>query len=415
MSLSSREPKRIRHIELSEKNKVLRLVLIVILLAVGAAALAAGLTSLLNVEPGWQEIESNSKKPNCSNEFVFHYDFTESGAGSTAQYKQIVQLYTEATEKAYEVFSSDVSVDGLYNVQYINGHINEEITVDETLYNALELVQRYNCRYLYLAPVYVEYNRIFTAESEQIAAGFDPAQNVELIPYISEIASMANDPQMIDLELLGENRIKLSVSDEYLEYAREYEIDEFIDFGWMKNAFIADYITDIMCSNGFTRGYIASYDGFTRNMDDRGISYTFNIFNREGNAIDMPAVMHYSQPTSIVFMRNYPMSELDKWHYYVFSSGETASAYIDASDGLYKSAVDNLVSYSSELGCAEIMLQMSPVYIAEMFDEAMISKMSENAVYSVWIEDHTIRYNDEKLNLDLMNDGTNYSKVFAGK
>lgn len=35
----------------------------------------------------------------------------------------------------------------------------------------------------------------------------------------------------------------------------------------MKNAFITDYVADVMIDNGYTLGSLTSYDGFTRNLD----------------------------------------------------------------------------------------------------------------------------------------------------
>lgn len=414
MSLSPRGPKRIQRIELSEKNKAIRIVAIVLLLAVAAVALTAGLTEMLNVKPGWQEIEANSQIPNCSSDFILDYDFSDYGGAANQHYREVVKLYTEATEKTYQIFSTDVASEGLHNVHYVNSHVNEIVTVDDLLYNALQQIQKYSHRSLYLAPVYVEYNRIFTAESEETAASFDPAQNKELVPYIQQAAAFGNDPAMIDVELLGDNKIRLRVSEEYLAFAQEYEIDEFIDFSWMKNAFIADYIADILVSNGYNRGYLASYDGFTRNLDDRGNQYSFNIFDRLENNAVVPGVMHYSGPVSIVFMRNYPMSNLDQWHYRAFSAGNIASVYIDAADGMTKSSVNNLVSYSSEVGCAEIMLQMSPAFLAEELEKSILSDLTEQGICSIWSEERTIIYNDKDLSLELLplKDGAVYAKSY---
>ena len=86
----------------------------------------------------------------------------------------------------------------------------------------------------------------------------------------------------------------------------------------MKNAFIADYLADTLEAEGFTSGYLSSYDGFTRNLDRRRNEYAFNLFDRQGSDVNLPAKMRYTAPLSIVFLRDYPMGEQDKWHYYAF-------------------------------------------------------------------------------------------------
>ena len=123
---------------------------------------------------------------------------------------------------------------------YLNGHVNEIVTVDPALYKALTVLTQYDCRYAYLAPAYAEYDRVFSAESDAEAARYDPAGDPELAEYLAEIAAFAGNPEMVNLEILGDNRVRLTVSTEYLKFTEENEIETVLDFGWMKNAFIAD-------------------------------------------------------------------------------------------------------------------------------------------------------------------------------
>lgn len=406
----------VQKIELSEKNVKLRSILVVVLLAIGAVALMVGLFSLLNTEPGWQEIEASSSNPNCSADFQLSYDFTDAGSSATAQSKQITSLYTQATEDAYRIFSPDVLEEGLYNLGYLNAHVNETVTVEEALYQALELIAGYQNRSVFLAPVYEEYERIFLCESDVDAARYDPAKEPELLDYIQEAAAFADDPQMIRLELLGENQVRLYVDEAYLAFIEEYEIDTLVDFSWMTNAFIADYIADILIDNGYTSGYLASYDGFTRNLDSRGQAYSSNIFDRVGSEAYRPAVMTYDEPMSIVALRNYPMSDRDRWHYYGYEDGSIATILIDPADGLSKSAINDLVCYSGEAGCAEILLQMIPIYVTGEFDAAVLNALTADGVYAVWCEDQKVCYNDPDLTLEIAADsgGLVYTKTYAG-
>ena len=400
---SQRTPyvKPVKRIEISEKNTTLRLVLVVALLAIGAASLGFGLFGLLNTEPGWSAIEVSSREANCSQEFLLNYDFSDYGSSTTAKNKELITLYTEATIEAYQIFNPDVQQEGLNNLHFLNAHPNEIVEVDQTLYRALSLVQQYGNRNVFLAPVYVEYNRIFLYENETDAQIFDPGQNPELVTYIREAAAFANDPDMIDLELLDDFQVRLKVSDAYLDFIQEYEIGALVDFGWMKNAFIADYLADVLVEHGFTSGYLASYDGFTRNLDSRGGTYSMNLFDRKDNLVNLPAVMEYSGPLSVVFLRNYPMVDLDRWHYYSFSNGRIATVFIDPSDGMSKSSVNNLVSYSERTGCAEILLQMVQVFIADEFMPDAVNAVANDQVYSIWFEDSVIRYNDSAISLKL--------------
>lgn len=392
--------KPVTKIELSEEHRTLRIVLAVGFLVIGVAAIVVGLVSLLNTENGWQEVQISTKSANCAGDFVLMYDFSDAGASATAVNKQLTTLYSQAAEDAYRMFSADLREDGLQNVRYLNDHVGEVVTVDPALYKALSLLVKYDCRYPYLAPAYAEYDRVFMAESDAEAARYDPAGDPELARYLLDIAESARDPQMVNLELLGDNRVRLFVSGAYQQFAEQNGIETLLDFGWMKNAFIADYLADTLEAAGFTNGYLSSYDGFTRNLDRRGNEYSFNLFDRQGNDVNLPARMKYDTPLSIVFLRDFPMAEQDKWHYYAFENGKIVTAFLDAADGLSKSACHNLVSYSKDLGCGEIVMQTAPVFIADGFDDGPLGALEEKGVYSIWSQGNALKWNDSSLKLE---------------
>lgn len=403
--------KPVTRIELSESNIKLRWILIVVLLAVAVVAILTGLTSLLNTEPGWQEVEASSDQANCSGDFTLMYDFSDSGSAATAQFKQLTRLYSEAAVTAYRMFTPDVLEAGLYNVAYLNAHVGESVTVDDALYQALTLVVEYGNRHVFLAPAMVEYNRLFLCENDGEAALYDPARNTETAQWLAELAQFVSDPEMIHLELLGDNQVRLNVSDAYLAFAEENGIETFLDFGWMTNAFIADYLADVLTENGFTNGYLSSYDGFTRNLDSRGQSYSFNLFDRREGEVNIPARMQYDEPMSIVFLRNYPLSERDRWHYYAFESGEIVTAMLNPGDCMSSSATDNLVSYSSKVGCAEILMRTVSLYTAQELDTGAVNALTADGIHSIWCEGTALNYNDADLVLEHLTDngGDQYS------
>lgn len=391
-------------IELSEQNLKLRGILAVVFLIIGACLIGHGLLSALNTEPGWQEVEVSTSQLNCSGDFILMYDFSEA-SDATVQNKRLTNLYTEAAESAFRIFTSDVLEDGLGNVAYLNAHINEMVTVEAALYQALTQVVEYSDRHVFVAPALVEYKRVFFAASDVEAASYDPAKNEDTAEWLEMLAGYVCDPSAISLELLGDNRVRLHVSEDYLHFVQEWEIETLLDFGWMKNAFIADYIADFLAENGFCNGYLSSYDGFTRNLDPREQTYYFNIFDRQGTDIYVPARMCYTAPTSIVFLRNYPMTEEDRWSYYAYASGETVTAFLDPADCVSKSAVDNLVFYSADLGCAEILLQTAPIFISDDFRAESLRKLAEKGLYAIWCEGNHLMYNDASLTLELAEDG----------
>lgn len=396
--------KPVQRIQLPQINTRMRTILIIVLLVIAAVALLIGFTSLLGNDSGWQEVEFTGGEVNCSADFVFNYYFGDSGASASVERRNVTELYSEAAVNAYRIFSANMVDEQMVNLACVNTSVNRNVQVDEALYRAFEQVQKYQNRSIYLAPVYVEYSRLFLCEDEGEARRYDPAQNAELAEYIGELTAYANDPDMIDLELLGDNTVCLKVSQEYLSFAEENGVDVFVDFGWMKNAFIIDYIADTLAENDFTNGYIASYDGFTRNLDARGQSYSVNLFDRLGNLIYRPAVMEYTDPMSIVFLRNYPMSDADRWHYFSFSNGRIATTFVNPETGVDQSSTDNIVAYSEEIGCAEVLLNVAQIFMAEELNEAALESLPQQHVNAIWFEDSTLKCTQESVKLTATED-----------
>lgn len=388
----------VKRIEVENKHLKLRIVLAILAIVIAVAAFSYGIRSILDRNSGWQAVDAYVEGVDCSSDFMLQYYFGSAGASATVEYKTVSALYTTALEEAYQLFYPEGGLAA------INAQPNAPVETEPVLYRALEMIQSVGNRCLYLAPVYDEYDRIFLNENEVEAARYDPGQNDEIGAYVAQIAAFANDPDHIDLELLGGNRVCLQVSEEYLSYAEENGIEEFLDFGWMTNAFIADHIADTLEEGGYTLGYVSSYDGFTRNLDSSGQSYSLNLFDRLGNVIHQPAVMDYTGPMSIVSLRNYPMSDADRWHYFSFSNGRIATAFVDPKDGMSKSSTDNLVAYSERVGCAEILLNVNPIFLSDDLDEAALEVLTKQQIGTVWFEDTELKRTQEALVLTATED-----------
>jgi hypothetical protein len=247
--------------------------------------------------------------------------------------------------------------------------------------------------------VYAAYDQVFFSENDSAAKEVDPGQNEELKAYVQTLADYAKDSNAIGLVLLGESKIMLNVSQEYMAFAKENELRYLVDFGWLRNAFVADYIANELTNNGFTNGFIASVDGFTRNLDNRANAYSLNVFNKNQNSVELAAVMEYSAPKSLAFLRGYPMYDQENYRYYSFANGRIVTAMIDPEDGQSKVATDNLVSYSESLCCGELALSVMPVYVSDTFSEQALNELTNEGIYSVWFNDKQLMYNQQGLKL----------------
>ena len=387
----------VERIELSWENYKLRIVAAVVFLIVGAAALTYAFTTFLGQEAGWQTIQANSQTPSCAGDFQFLYELGAGEASATAESRTLTPIYTQAAETAYRLFNSSEGFEGVTNVWTLNQNPNEVLTVDEPLYEAFELIGRYGDRSVYLGPVYEIYDDLFLCEEDWQTQDFDPFVNPQAAAFHAEVAAFARDPASVDVELLGEGQVRLKVSEEYLAYAEANEFDRFVDFYWLTNAFIVDYLAEVLTEQGYTRGSLSSVDGFIRNLDSREVSYGLNLYGRTDSGTISAAVMQYGGPRSIVSLRSYPLSGQDRRYYYQLASGEVRTPYLDTADGLCRSAADSLVCYSDSAGCAETLLRMIPLYIADTLETETLSALADGGIYAVWPEGSTICHTDPEL------------------
>ena len=390
-----REPRPINHIEVTEGNKKLRMVLIVVFLVIGAVALTAGIMSLLNKDTGWQAVEVSTTEEIGSVDFLFQYNFRGTGAQATALHKQISAVYSDSLVKACQVFRGETTG----SLADVNAHVNEAVTVDALLYSALEKLQ--TTRYHYMGPVYEYYDGVIYSIGDEYLEDMDPRLDLESKAYVSQLAAFAADETAVSLELLDNFQVKLHVSDEYMAFAQENEITDFVDLHYMANAFIIDYLAQRLTESGYTKGFLVSTDGYTRNLDDSHI-YSMNLFDKKDDTVYPVGVMQYRGPTSIVLLKAFPVRSSDT--FYRQSGDHTIFPYADLTDGMYKASVASLLGYSYEEGCADVLLKMLPSFAAESF-------RVPQGIYSVWCQDQTVYYNDSAITISqlLDKDGIRYT------
>lgn len=116
------------------------------------------------------------------------------------------------------------------------------------------------------------------------------------------VAAFTQNPDDISLELPGENQVCLHVSDAYQAYAAEMGYTAYLDFFWMKNAFLIDYLADTIRGEGYQLGIISSKDGFVRCLDETGEKeYRYPLYHLSGNEIQSYGTMTYEGPKTSYF------------------------------------------------------------------------------------------------------------------
>lgn len=371
-----KEPKVIplQELEVDRKHLTLRIVFFAVFLAIGIVCLILAITGFFSSpQPdGWQSVTVQTDGASCADEFSLIYDLGKGELSAKDEYARISELYAQACVKAYRLYHAEQTFEGERGLADLNAHPGQPISLDPALVKSLKLADSAG-RELYLGPIYPYYRLICSSKDDVQADEFDPRENPQIAAFFGEIAEFARDPESVRLEFSGENEVCLRISEKYADFAKAHDIYTFVDFGWMKNAFIADDLADTLISAGYTRGALSSYDGFTRNLDARDTPYALYLYGRKENTVYTAATLNYSGVCSIVSLRNLPVNASDGSHYYVRSDGRVISPYIDVRDALCRAAADHLIARSESLSCGELLMKLLPAYIGDRFDPSPLS------------------------------------------
>lgn len=409
-------PRPVQKIELDGAHTKGRFIAAVLLIILGGAAIAYGFTKLMTPQIGWQEIKASAGDSlTCGDDFVFLYDVGSGGMAASAEARAVTALYSQACRRLYQVFDTEAAGAESGNLYDLNHHPNEIVTVDEVLYRALEQVQRSGSRAIYLGPVYYRYEDLFYCEDDSQLVDFDPYLSGEVREEYAAVAAFAGDPQSIDVELLGDNQARLNVSADCLAYVKTLGTERFLDFGWLKSAFEADYLAQVMLDNGFTNGVISSVDGFVRNLDSRGQTYSLNLYDLPEDQVILAASMEYQGPMSLAVMRSFPTSGADGARYYRLRDGRMCTMYLDPADGRCKASASSLACYSQTQGCAGLALDMAPAFISDELRvlEGGLKDLRDKQVQYVCCLGERLLFNDPEVKLtNIYNvDGLEYFTV----
>lgn len=385
---------------MSGENIKQRIVAAVLFLVLGGVALAYAFSQLVGTKTGWQAIEASSAtEANCGGEFTFFYEIGAGERSAAAERNAVAALYSEACRKLFQLFHTMESFEGITNLRDISLHPNETLTVEPELYRAFETVQRCGDRTVYLGPVCARYFNLFNCQDDGQLLDFDPWSNPQVAEEYAAIAAYAADPAHIDVELLGENQVRLRVSEEYLVYARQEEIERFLDFGWMTNAFVADCLADTLVQAGYTHGMLSSCDGFARCLDGREISFSLDLYGWEGGRPIIAGTMEYQGPMSVVSLCSFPVTEQDWQRFYQLRDGQLRTPYLDVSDGRSRTAadVDCMVCYAPTRSCAELAMGAASAYISDSFREEAVRELAQAGTQVIWCRERTFYASDPGL------------------
>lgn len=346
-----------------------RIFFIALFFCIGIGSLIYAFTHLGNNQKGWQKVVLKEiTVANSSYDFTFLYEFGASGKRVSKEMKKVKELYEKLCISSYRIFDRLEEYDGIRNLCYLNRHPNETVEIDPSLYAAFETFEREGGRMLYLGALTVHLEVLITSDSDDALAETDPYTNGEVMAFFQKTAAYAANEQSVNLELLGNNRVILHVSDEYLAFAKANDIVDFVDFGWTRNAVICDYIANGLAAEGYRHGILTSYDGFTRNFAGSDESYAYDLILAKDGTADKRGTLTYQEAKSFVWLHDYVAAAYDRLgRVLTLADGKKRHTYLGA-EGLPQSALNDLVVWSPDGSCTKTALIVSRYYIADTWD-----------------------------------------------
>lgn len=348
-------------LELREGHYTLRLICVGVALLVAALAFASVLNSPTQVKSGWQQIMPQDSVTPAGQEFLLCYNLGQTEQKPEQELNDLVACYTGLLDQGYRVLSNTEQTDCV-NLRTLNQQPNTALAVDDILYNALKTWEASSSRLIYFAPLMERYYSLFASTYDHEAEEFDPTHSQEAADFAREIAAFATDPEAIQLKLLPQNTVRLEISPEYLAYAREHQVDSFLDMGIALNAFLCDVVAEGLTREGFENGYVTSFDGYTRAMC--ADEFALNVFDRvDGQARQLGTVLYHT-PGAVVSCRAFPVLEGDVVNYFTYSDGTVRAPYLNDRGELHCAAA-SLNTFSPTLSAGVLALRTLAAYAGE--------------------------------------------------
>lgn len=390
------KPNRVETAEVNHDHVLRRFIIMLIFVVIAVASFAYAIWMLNNADSGWTEIKVDSTSDiNLGDEFTLQYNLGQNGVSPTAEKKALTPVYSQAMVNYYRLFNPNNLFTDVNNLCYISYNPETEIVVDEDLYYVFEMLEKYDNRAIYLAPVITYYTAVFNSTSDAEAAAYDPSKDPEILSFVDKVAEYAADPDSINIELLGNNTIILHISDEYKAFCEENEVTEYLDLGWLRNAFVIDLTAAKLKDVGLTNGYISSTDGYTVNLCS-DTDFTLSIYDADGDNVVAVSEVPYKGHKNIVWLKNFLATKEDVGNFFMYQDGTEVSYYLK-SDGTSDVGTTSLYLYSNldESSCADMVLSAYDIFLNAQSDEDLdtdaLVKLKEEGIYSIWVENSVVK------------------------
>lgn len=321
----------VKEVSFSSKNIPLKIICFIIAIIIAVVSFSIAFSKLNTKEEGFYQLNLNKNHElyQKSTNYTMMYKLHGSNDSIKQQLEVLNLLYEQSFSKIAQLVDSENTYENVNNIAYINQHLNEEIEIDEKLYQIL--MDAYNktnnsLNYsIFSSPLFQKWEK-YSSFDELTIKEFDPYYNLNEEKEIKEIVLEINNLQHFNLQFIDEKKhtICFNVSDSYQQFLNDCGLKKnYIDLNILSDAYILDYLIQSFKNNYYEEGYIYSKSGMLINMSkNESINYYLNDFKE--NQIFKFGNFKINKQMSLSQFRHFDSSTLN---YYIIKDEQNKNIY----------------------------------------------------------------------------------------
>ena len=337
----------------NKKKKIVRIVLFALALVIAVYAFTSGVMALTHRESGYYGVEFTAEGKAVLYRSGLHMTYYADGSSNEIRQRinEVQKQYTSFALDAFRRFDAEQTYEGYTNIASLNAAPNTEIKVDQTLFDTLERAYRLqsDTYSIFAGALHGQWETLrYLDEPED----FDPLSDPDKRALLEKLAEWINTPGTFDLSFDSEKTtVKLTVSEEYLAWAAENEIDRSVlDLNVLHDAFLLESVSQALREKGYTDGFLYTDTGLYVYMRGAAKDISFTLTGLDGQTEVTVATLNAQSPACFVRFTAFAPDGAGYGYYAVERDGRRVfrHLYPDIADGKYRNQLMTLFLLGGE-------------------------------------------------------------------
>ncbi len=322
--------------KVGSKSIWLRIALFVIAIIIAAVSFGIGINTCSNqykIEEGMYDFSFNDElndgtyyELNKRLNLVYYLD-NSNGSSTNNKYQTIKDFVLEKAKYFFDLFYSFEDHDEK-GMNYINAHPNEDIQINELLYNSLlDAYTKSNDNYSIFGGLLSTY---YESTWTYFKVNTDSLTSKTIANDIAKIKDIYEDKENnFKLTFKENNIINFSYSDKVSDFLNSIEDQSkqvrVLDFNVLFNAYFLDYMAKAMKENNYVKGYFYTPNGEMTFLGDLFTSSNdIVIYDIRDNNVKTPIglIKNYGA-CNVTSFRTFSLNDYDKSYFNTFTYNDT--------------------------------------------------------------------------------------------